>query len=307
MFLPVSTYMPLFTYFCLSYTHNRYPTCSLRMIPQTYIAAFITACLVAGSQAGPCKPSSRITSFTTSDVSTTVGSTTAFSSAETTTVAVSSTSFSNEESSVIVTESVSSTETSLGSEETSTTALSTTEGTTAEIATTTEAATATATTTTSEAPSAIPFISNAGFEDDSSSTAPWELTYGENTVSVVSDVKHDGRNSARITQGQSMISDYIRQPLRGSITAGVTYTMSAWVNANYFCPGVTFMCSYQDNYWTNPEVVDLTAATDEWTYISSTCTYTQEQIDSGGLYFMIGFNCIGAQGQGYIDTVDFSA
>ncbi|KAJ4045972.1 hypothetical protein NW761_007986 [Fusarium oxysporum] len=242
-----------------------------------------------------------------SDVSTTVGSTTASSSAETTAVAASSTHLSNEESSIIVTQPVSSTEASLGPEETSTTALSTTEGTTTEIATTTEAATATATMTTSEAPSAVPFIKNAGFDDDDSSIAPWELYIGENTVSVVSDIKHDGRNSALMVQGQRPFIDYIRQPLRGSITAGVTYAMSAWVNVNSFCVAVTFMCSYQNNYWTNPKIVDLTATTDEWTQISSTCTYTQEQIDSGDLYFMIGFNCITSQGQGYIDTVDFSA
>ncbi|KAJ4160872.1 hypothetical protein NW765_005716 [Fusarium oxysporum] len=173
------------------------------MIPQTYAAAFITACLVAGSQAGPCKPSSRITEgFSTSDVSTTLGSTTASSLVETTTVAASSTYFSNEESSVIVTESTSSTETSVDPKETSTTALSTAEGTTTEIATTTdaatttEAATDTATTTTSEASSAVPFIRNAGFDDDDSSVAPWETYYGEYDVSIASDVKHDGRNSA---------------------------------------------------------------------------------------------------------------
>ncbi|TVY72073.1 hypothetical protein Focb16_v011564 [Fusarium oxysporum f. sp. cubense] len=233
----------------------------------------------------------------TSDVSTTVGPARTFSSAETTTVAASSTYLSNEESSTIVTASVSSTETSLDSEETSTTDLLTTEGTTTEIATT----------TTSEAPSTIPFIRNAGFDDDSSSAAPWELYNGEYIVSIASNVKHDGRNSALMTAGQTVVIDFIRQPLLSIITAGVTYTMSAWVNANHFCPGVTFMCSYQDNYWTNPMVIDLTATTDEWTYISSTCTYTQEQIDSGDLYFMIGFNCITSQGQGHIDTVDFSA
>ncbi|KAG5787363.1 hypothetical protein H9Q69_013569 [Fusarium xylarioides] len=277
------------------------------MIPRTYIVAFITACLVGGSQAGPCKPSSRITeSFTTSDALTTVGSTTALSSADTTTIAVSSTFTSNGESSDIATESVSSTETSLGPEETSTTALSTTEATTTEIATTTETATTTDTTTTSEAPSTIPFISNAGFDDYASSLAPWELYTGENAVSIASDVKHDGRNSALMVQGMKALVDFIRQPLRGSITAGVAYTMSAWVNADVFCPGVTLICTYQNN-WNDPEPIILTSSVGEWTHVSSTCTYTQEEIDSGNLYFMIGFICSGNQGRGYIDTVDFSA
>ncbi|KAF5712172.1 hypothetical protein FMUND_8594 [Fusarium mundagurra] len=278
------------------------------MIPRTYIAAFITACLVSGSQAGPCKPSSRITeSSIASDLSATVGSTTASSFVDTTTVAASSTLTSEEESSTIVTESVSSTETSLGPEETSNTALSTTEATTTEIATTTEpAATTTDTTTTSEAPSAVPFLSNAGFDDYASSMEPWELQTGENTVSIASDVKHDGRNSALMIQGMKPFIDYIRQPLRGSITAGVAYTMSAWVNADMFCPGVMLLCTYQNNNWDDPETALFTSV-DEWTHVSSTCTYTQEQIDSGDLYFMIGFICSGNQGRGYIDTVNFSA
>ncbi|KAI6755514.1 hypothetical protein HG531_004620 [Fusarium graminearum] len=201
------------------------------MISQTYIVAFITAYLVAGSQAGPCKPSSRITeSLVTSDVSTTIGSATATSSVETTTVASSSTYLSNEESSVIITESVSSTETSLPSEETSTTALSTTEGTTTEIATTTEAVTATATTTTSEEPSTIPFIGNGGFDDYDSSIEPWRKYGDVDALSIDSDIKHDGRYSARIEiLGHSLLQYSIAQPLRGSITAGVTYTMSAHV------------------------------------------------------------------------------
>ncbi|SCV45557.1 uncharacterized protein FFB14_08721 [Fusarium fujikuroi] len=266
------------------------------------------ACLVGGSQAGPCKPSSRIIeSSIASDTSTTVGSTTTSSFVDTTMVAASSTVTSNEESSVIITE-LSSTETSQSPEETSTTALSTTDGITTEIATTTEAATPTNTATTSEVPSAIPFITNAGFDDDTSSIAPWELFNGlEVTVSIASDVKHDGRNSALFTQGQRPLIDFIRQPLRGSITAGVAYTMSAWVNANLFCPAVELICSYQNTYWEETDAIDLTTSVDEWKHVTSTCTYTQEQIDSGDLYFMIGFHCIGNGGRGYIDTVDFAA
>ncbi|KAL6924151.1 hypothetical protein FSST1_001425 [Fusarium sambucinum] len=226
------------------------------MVPQTY-------------------PDSRITEgFITSDISTTIGSTTGFSSAETTTVASSSTYLSNEESSVIITESIS-IETSLHPEETSTTALSITVGITSEIATT-EAATVTAATTTSAAPSTIPFIRNTGFDDDSSSLAPWELYNGEDTVSIDTNVKHDGPNSARINRGQGVVHDYIRQPLQGSITAGVTYTMSAWVNANLYCAYASLICSYQNNNWAEPGIFDITAKTDEWTYVSTTCTYTQD-------------------------------
>ncbi|EWG41527.1 hypothetical protein FVEG_03625 [Fusarium verticillioides 7600] len=284
------------------------------MIRQTYITAFITACLVTGSQAGPCKPSSRTTeglTDTTSDVPTTVGSTTVSSFGETTTVASSFTYLSNEESSIIITESVSNTETLVDPEETSTTALSTMEdNTTTEIATTTETATTTAATTASEATSAIPFISNAGFDDDDSSVAPWELYYvDEFDISIASDVKHDGRNSALMAKslGGRLPTEYIRQPLQGSITAGVTYTMSAWVNANSLCPAVTLICSYQSNAWTDATPIDLTSSVDQWKYVSSTCTYTQEQIDSGGLYFMIGVTCAAYPGKAYVDTVDFSA
>ncbi|KAG9503682.1 hypothetical protein J7337_003633 [Fusarium musae] len=107
------------------------------------------------------------------------------------------------------------------------------DNTTTEIATATEAATTTAATTATEATSAIPFISNAGFDDDDSSVAPWELYYvSEFDVSIASDVKHDGRNSALMAKslGGTQLIDYIRQPLQGSITAGVTYTMSAWAH-----------------------------------------------------------------------------
>ncbi|KAF4498425.1 hypothetical protein FAGAP_5385 [Fusarium agapanthi] len=238
----------------------------------------------------------------TSDVPTTVGSTTVSSFGKTTAVASSSTYLSNEESSIIITESVSSTETSVDPKETSTTALSTTKDTTA------EAATATATTTSSEATSAIPFISNAGFDDDDSSVAPWELYYDEFAVSIASDVKHDGRNSPLMakTLGGRLLVDYIRQPLQGSITAGVTYTMSAWVNANFLCPAVTLIFSCQSNAWTDARPTDITATVDQWTYVSSTCTYTQEQIDSEGLYFMTEVTCATYPGQACIDTVDFS-
>ncbi|KAF5546519.1 light induced alcohol dehydrogenase Bli-4 [Fusarium mexicanum] len=217
---------------------------------------------------------------TTSDVPTTVGSTTVSSFGETTAVASSSTYLSSEELSIIITESVSSTETSVDPKETSTTALLTTEDTTteaattseiatiSEAATTTEAVTTTeaATTTASEATSAIPFISNTGFDDDDSSVAPWELYYDEFAVSIASDVKHDGPNSALVakTLGARLLIDYIRQPLQGSITAGVTYTMSAWVNANSLCPAVTLICSYQSNAWTDATPIDLTSSVDEW-------------------------------------------
>ncbi|KAF5611693.1 light induced alcohol dehydrogenase Bli-4 [Fusarium subglutinans] len=233
------------------------------MIRQTYVTAFIAACLVAGSQAGPCKPSSRTTeglTDTTSDAPTTLGSTTVSSFGETTAVASSSTYLSNEESSIVITESVSSTETSVDPRETSTTALLTTED------TTTEAASTTVTTTASEATSAIPFISNTGFDDDDSSVAPWELYYDEFAVSIASGVKHDGPNSALVakTLGARLLIDYIRQPLQGSITAGVTYTMSAWVNANSLCPAVTLICSYQSNAWTDATPIDLTSSVDQW-------------------------------------------
>ncbi|KAF4429437.1 hypothetical protein FACUT_9180 [Fusarium acutatum] len=242
-----------------------------------------------------------------SDASTTVGSTTAPSFVDTTTVGASSTLTSNEESRIIVTE-LSSTERSQNPEETSTTALSTTNGITTEIATTAEAATPTDTATTSEVPSAIPFISNAGLDDYASSIAPWELYTGGNTAFVVSDVTHDGPNSAFMIQGQSPLIDFIRQPLQGSLTAGATYTMSAWVNANSFCPAVVLICSYQNNYWEEPEPILLTTSVNQWAHVFSTCTYTQEQIDSGDLYFMIGFQgCSSSTGRGYIDKVDFSA
>ncbi|KAF5623087.1 light induced alcohol dehydrogenase Bli-4 [Fusarium sp. NRRL 52700] len=238
------------------------------MVRQTYLAAFIATFLANGSQAGPCKPSSRTTeglTGTTSDVPTTVGSTAVSSFGETTAVASSSTYSSNEESSIVITESVSSTETSVDPDETSTTALSTTKDTTTEIATTTEAATTTATTSASEATSAIPFIRNAGFDDDDSSVAPWELYYvSEFDLSVTSNVKHDGRNSAIMAKslGGTQLIDYIRQPLQGSITAGVTYTMSAWVNTHPFCPAVALRCSYQSNTWAEATPIDLSAKAD---------------------------------------------
>ncbi|KAF4332942.1 hypothetical protein FBEOM_13260 [Fusarium beomiforme] len=230
------------------------------------------------------------------------------SSAKTTTVTASSNYLSTEESSVAVTESVSSTDTSMAPDETSTTVLPTSDGTTTDSATTTESATAPATITTSEAPSTPTFIRNGGFEDSSISPSPWELYNGEATISVVCDVKHDGRNSVLMIHSQRAIPDYLRQRLQGPITAGVAYTMSAWVKATPSCPYVLLQCSYQSNNWESSAAIDITAAAGQWTHVSSTCTYTQEQINSGDLYLMVGLGCFGVPGnQGYIDTVDFSA
>ncbi|CZR36121.1 uncharacterized protein FPRO_03619 [Fusarium proliferatum ET1] len=97
-----------------------------------------------------------------------------------------------------------------------TASLPTTQGMTAEIATTTA-------NIGSEVPSDIPFISNARFDECDSSIAPWELYTGENTAFVVSDVTHTGSNSAFMIQGQSPLIDFIKQPLKGSLTAGVMY------------------------------------------------------------------------------------
>ncbi|RGP63731.1 hypothetical protein FSPOR_8337 [Fusarium sporotrichioides] len=265
------------------------------MILNTIVTAFTAMYFMVGSEASPCKVSSRtIESPLTSGISSAV------TSADISTATTSATYLlSTEESSVIVAESERTTETSMADEETTTVSITTTES------TYTHAATITDRTTTTEA--AIPtFISNAGFEDFAVSMAPWRKTNeGQTVASVVSDFSHDGQNSVRMTWAAPAAS-YIAQDIQSPVTAGVAYTMSAWVNLSPACFNAILMCTYGVRSTAKSETFPISGSmANQWIFISSTCTYTQDQIDAGSLVLQVGLTCV-AGGYGYYDTVDFS-
>ncbi|KAM0235877.1 hypothetical protein ACHAP5_009569 [Fusarium lateritium] len=299
----------------------------------------MATCLVAGSNASPCKVSSRTTeATTTAGVPTTVASTET-ATAETTiateeasttaedvtTTALSSIALSStEQLSVTVTVSESSIETTLATttivsssqdssvpDPTSTEAESavtsnesvatTTDGTATAAPTTTEAAT---TTTEAAAPT---FILNAGFEDSSESVSPWSLYTFDVLTSLTVDttVSHDGQNSAHIYYGPRR-SNAIQQEIQGPIMPNVEYKVSAWVRASSGCSRVSLGCKYQYDETAGEASFSLDpASAGEWRQISSACSYTQEEFDFGGFVLTVGFECdLGSDA--YVDTVSFT-
>ncbi|KAH7236680.1 hypothetical protein BKA59DRAFT_487306 [Fusarium tricinctum] len=267
-----------------------------KMILNTIVVAFTAMYFMGVSEASPCKVSSRtIESSVTSGIFTTV------TSADISTATTSATYLSStKESSVIVTESEHTTETSIADKETTTVSITTTESTSTHAAATTDS------TTTTEA--AIPtFIRNAGFEDSAVSLHPWRKTNeGQTVASVVSDFSHDGQNSVRMTWAAPAAS-YIAQDIQNPVMAGVVYTMSAWVNISPACFNAILMCTYGIGSTAKSQTFPISASmANQWMYISSTCTFTQGQIDVGSLVLQVGLTCVGGGGYGYYDTVDFS-
>ncbi|EMT61016.1 hypothetical protein FOC4_g10014056 [Fusarium odoratissimum] len=226
--------------------------------------------------------------------------------ATTTTISVLETSSAVDISSTIV---ESSTEITTSSQEpTATVSISTT----VLIPTTTESATTSevTTTTTTEA-AGPPTLVNLGFDD---TTEPWSVTQ-PNLVSLSLDnnIKHDGRSSARMsfsTAGGS--TSYISQAYSSPAQAGVGYPASAWVRPGPGCTIAVLGCAYGNaGLFSGRRTLVVTATTTQpgtinlWQEISYTCTYTQSQIDQGGLALNIGFMCISGS-EAWIDSVTFS-
>ncbi|KAF4949168.1 hypothetical protein FGADI_9084 [Fusarium gaditjirri] len=167
------------------------------------------------------------------------------------------------------------------------------------------------TTTTTEA-AGPPTLLNLGFDD---TTEPWSVTQ-PNLVSQSLDnnIKHDGRGSARMsfsTAGGS--TNYISQSLSSPAQAGVGYSASAWVRPGPGCIVAVLGCAYGNSgLFAGRQTLAVMATTtqpgtiNQWQEISYTCTYTQAQIDQGGLALNIGFMCISGS-EAWIDSVTFSS
>ncbi|KAG8670310.1 hypothetical protein FPOAC2_09660 [Fusarium poae] len=280
------------------------------MITKTFVNAFIAASFMAGVQASPCKASSK-----TTDISTTVGIT--LTSAET---AVSTTVGGSlaEDTTLTVSHTGTSTESSVIPEDITPTAVSTTAlsssiiessidtstvpddiSTTAEGTTTAEAAT-----TTTEVAIVTSFLTNGGFDDKKDTTEPWNhLTSIWADFSIDGNIKHDGRNSARLSFTSSETA-YISQSLDAPIEAGISYSLSAWVRPGTGCTYAALACNTAD---TTVEVqqFDLASTVNQWKYISIACTWTQDQLNDGGLQLIFAFTC-DTGSDGWVDTVTFS-
>lgn len=295
------------------------------MISKISITALVATCLMVGSNASPCRVSSRTTqiptSLTTKATSAVTGTATETTSGATgaTENTISSTTalLSNQELTITVTESSSGTQTTSTLEESITTtdeSTATVEPTTTEAATTSDepittaeptTTTAAASTTTAEAPAGPTFITNGGFEDSSESVSPWRLvTSTTTTVAIDTNVRHDGQNSARINFAMGD-TYYLQQSLQ-SISEGVSYTVSAWIRPDPGCITAYVFCSFAYSFTTYREVVALTPADGNiWRKVSTTCSYTQDQLDEGNLYVNVGYYCPSGS-TSYIDSVAFT-
>ncbi|KAF5561178.1 hypothetical protein FNAPI_3804 [Fusarium napiforme] len=175
-----------------------------------------------------------------------------------------------------------------------------------EITTTSEATT----TATTEA-AGPPTITNLSFDD---TLEPWTVTQ-PNLVSLSLDtnIKHDGRSSALMSFSPAGGSTtYITQTFSSPPQAGVGYPASAWVRPGDGCTLVVLGCSYGNAglFAGRRNLVVAAMGTqpgtiNQWQEISYTCTYTQAQIDQGGLALNIGFMC-NAGSEAWIDSVNFS-
>ncbi|PNP79863.1 hypothetical protein FNYG_06560 [Fusarium nygamai] len=166
------------------------------------------------------------------------------------------------------------------------------------------------TTTTTEA-AGPPTITNLTFDD---TTEPWSVTQ-PNLVSLAldSNIKHDGRSSARMSFSPAGGSiTYIYQTFSSPPQAGVGYPASAWVRPGDGCTVAALSCTYGNaglfagrQFFVVAAVGTQPGTINQWQEISYTCTYTQAQIDQGGLALNIGFMC-NAGSEAWIDSVAFS-
>lgn len=186
--------------------------------------------------------------------------------------------------------------------------------TTAELVTTTSEEASTVFTTTSEDPATPTFIVNSGFDDSSSSYDPWTFWTSNRElgidikVNIDSTTKHEGLNSVHFEYIRSGVS-YLRQPLTIIPKAGTMYHMSAWTRTTgqtiSRCNSARIRCTFGDGQIaTQASMSSLFTSPDTWLQISSSCSYTQAQIDIGNLYLYVGLVCL-ENSQGWIDTVKF--
>jgi hypothetical protein len=175
------------------------------------------------------------------------------------------------------------------------------------VATTTDdTTTAVPITTTAEAPSTPTFIVNTGFEDSSESLSPWSI-YVPNppvTLSLDTSTSHDGQNSAHLSYAEQG-GNGLQQKLQGPIMADVTYAMSAWVRTSIGCHQAHLECQFGGLY-AEGQAFELDPDTvNDWQLVSTTCTFTPDQVDSGNLRMLVAFSCR-MDSDAYVDTVSFT-
>lgn len=107
-------------------------------------------------------------------------------------------------------------------------------------------------------------------------------------------------------------TSYITQAFLTPLKAGVGYLTSVWIRPGDVCPLAVLSCAYGNAglFAGRRNLVVAATATqpgtiNQWQEISYTCTYTQSQIDQGGLALNIGFMCISGS-EAWIDSVQFS-
>ncbi|KAF9776185.1 hypothetical protein IL306_005659 [Fusarium sp. DS 682] len=168
----------------------------------------------------------------------------------------------------------------------------------------TDLTTSAVSTTTTETRAAPTRITNGGFEDSALVASSWTRVTPSGSwfvLTIDTTQKHDGQNSALMTWSQGT-SGFVRQSLQ-DIKAGVPYAMSAWVLPSV-CTFAYIICYYNTVTVVNRANFPIAGGTgNTWQQVSTTCTYSQDQLDVGGLYLAIGFNCPGAGSKAHIDTV----
>ncbi|KAJ4139731.1 hypothetical protein NW768_001074 [Fusarium equiseti] len=298
------------------------------MVSKTFVTAFVATCLMAGCEASPCKASSKTieasTTVITTDASTETSPTTDTATATGLTTGGPS---STEDVTVSVTLSQSASETFISSADTSM-ALSSTEissyatsiisesttitfepSTTASIDTTTsiDTYTDTSTTTTSiEAPIRTNLIINGDFEADT------ELWYHDpesasmDRFALTNESPDRGLYVTSIRGSDMMMT--IGYPFsKGVIKAGLDYSASAWIRPGAQCDTARISCRYNNVDPVNglAGFKDTSNTHEQWNEITTSCTFTQDQVNMGGLVLEISFWCSDEWNMNLVDSVVF--
>jgi hypothetical protein len=101
-----------------------------------------------------------------------------------------------------------------------------------------------------------------------------------------------GRYAKSISGSDLMMT--INYPFsKGVIKAGLEYSVSAWIHPGAQCSTARISCKYNDVNPVNGMAgfKDTTDTHEQWQEISTSCTFTQDQIDMGGLVLAISFWC----------------
>jgi len=165
---------------------------------------------------------------------------------------------------------------------------------------------ASTTTTSIETPIRTNLIINGDFED--SDTGVWYQSPESASMDIYTLTNESparGHYAKSISGSEDMMT--INYPFsKGVIKADLEYSVSAWIRPDAQCSTARIYCKYND---VNPirslaGFKDTTDSYEQWQEISTSCTYTQDQIDMGGLVLSISFWCYEWK-QNLVDSVVF--